>query len=254
MATEGNEKQIVEPSDILEKVTKIEEARYKMSKMSFDVIKAKFEGKNQEEKEKEIKEIREEVEKNISSLPFYALPKKAKIEELKKKFLSLSYEEKKKAFDGDGEGSKILKETEQILAENIGKAKYIAKLIEEMRAKKIIDDTKLSEEIKKFIEGTTNQLPEVDDRIIDLLKKIRPFKTKREFYQDKLREIDEKINRVTHSKKMQRWVLGTFKNEEEKKEYDKAQAALAVLFSKKKEILEKVKESENTSNVEIIDV
>ena len=55
----------------------------------------------------------------------------------------------------------------------------------------------------------------------------------------KIDEIDKKINVILRNGKMQRWVLGTFKDEAERHEYEKAQAILANLMKVKKDLMKK---------------
>lgn len=54
-----------------------------------------------------------------------------------------------------------------------------------------------------------------------------------------LEEIDRKIAVILQNKKMQRWVLNTFKDDAERQEYEKAQAVLVNLMRLKKEMLKK---------------
>jgi hypothetical protein len=48
-------------------------------------------------------------------------------------------------------------------------------------------------------------------------------------------DVNAKINRILQNRKMQRWVLNTFKDDEERKEYEKAQIVLASLMKLKRQ-------------------
>jgi len=49
-------------------------------------------------------------------------------------------------------------------------------------------------------------------------------------------EVEERIKKILTNFKMQRWVLGTFKDDAEREEYDKAQILLVALMKRKREI------------------
>jgi putative SOS response-associated peptidase YedK len=53
--------------------------------------------------------------------------------------------------------------------------------------------------------------------------------------ENEIAEIERKINTILQNKKMQRWVLNVFKDDEERKEYEHVQATLANLIRLKKE-------------------
>lgn len=56
---------------------------------------------------------------------------------------------------------------------------------------------------------------------------------------EKIEEIDKKMAVILKNGKMQRWVLGTFKDDSERQEYEKAQTILANLMKMKRDIQKK---------------
>jgi hypothetical protein len=56
---------------------------------------------------------------------------------------------------------------------------------------------------------------------------------------EKIDELDKKMAVILKNGKMQRWVLGTFKDDSERQEYEKAQAILANLMKMKRDIQKK---------------
>lgn len=146
---------------IADNIKRVEEARYLLSKKTFDLMKAKLirgipTNLNPSELQSEIEILKGEIAKHLSVIQdagyVYIFVNKNEIEKLKNDFLNLSQEEKINAFKGVGRGYEILSRSNSLLKKNYDSKEDIATLIISLPG-----DDKVVQTIKNYLEGVSDR-------------------------------------------------------------------------------------------------
>lgn len=138
-------------------IERIEELRYLISRDTHAMLrarKAKDGDSNVKALERSIAEMKKEFEKALEGLKAegfeYALMGEKRIDEIHSKFMRLSQEERNAALAGEGDGARLIEETDAVLKENYENRGRIADFLISLN---VIMERGDSARVRKFVEG-----------------------------------------------------------------------------------------------------
>jgi hypothetical protein len=181
---------VVENMDIKEKIEKVEELRYEISKRTIDLYKIKTAKEYDKEREK-IKELKKNFEKLLGELEreiTYIFFNKGTIEKLKENFSKLSEEERKKAIN---ENSGLIKNVSELLKKNSDNKAKISEFIMELNT---LPESE-RRDLKDFFECEKNYLKiKTNLKTLKEICELYGIKYKKSIFGDVelIREIEEK--------------------------------------------------------------